>query len=592
MKPSIGNLYPITLAVDTMRSRLFIWVAILVGVTLALVQPVAVAKSVSEVEEIAKSATVGIKLQPRVGKGSGVIIQRQGSLYTLVTNRHVICGAGDCQLIPTDSVFILELPDGQKYKVPNGAIQLLGNSDNILDLAIIRFRSNRNYAVAKLAAQGSLKVEDKVYASGFPCEPDSKPCRSLGYTFTIGKAIAVVNKRLKDDNGGYTIIYDAFTLPGMSGGGVFDSNGQLVAIHGKGDRYRENTDSDRQSLIGSKIGYNRGIPVRWIRQGFTMAGISLGSASIANIQDDSPQLLATADEYFIAGFNKFIDPGNKDVLIGKRQAIEELSKAIKLNPQYEYAYFMRAFIYQQIRDSQRSLADYNQVIILNPKISSTYNNRGLLKDEQFNDIQGALADFNQSLILDPKDSDAYNNRATLKYQKFNDIQGALTDYDQAILVSPKSPAIYNNRAVLKDDRLNDIKGALADYDQAISLNPEYSLPYFNRAKLKDETFNDIKGALADCDEAISFNPRDPKAYNNRAVFKKKLNDFQGALADYDQAISLNPKYAKAYFNRAKLKGRDGAIQDLRQAAQLFRAQGNTQNLQLVIINLKFLGSTE
>jgi S1-C subfamily serine protease len=53
----------------------------------------------------------------------------------------------------------------QKYRVQKSAIRLLGDN---LDLAIIQFRSNHNYAVAKVAAPGSLQVDNTVYAAGFP----------------------------------------------------------------------------------------------------------------------------------------------------------------------------------------------------------------------------------------------------------------------------------------------------------------------------------------------------------------------------------------------------------------------------------------
>jgi tetratricopeptide (TPR) repeat protein/S1-C subfamily serine protease len=607
------------------RSSLFLTAA-LIGNTIVLVQPAATAKSASEVKAIARAVTVEIKLQQKGTNGSGIIIQKQGNLYTLVTNRHVICGASDCIKIPINEVFTLELPDGQKYKVPKGSIKLLGSSDNVVDLAIIQFRSNRNHSVAKVAAPGSLKVEDDVYTAGFPFEQP-------GFALGGGKAIAVVNKRLTGDNGGYTIVYDAFTLPGMSGGGVFDGNGQLVAIHGSGDRFKENTDLNDKSKIDGKIGYNRGIPVRWLMQNLAEVGINLGTdRSISGIRAARSQVPATADEYFIAGFNKLVDPGD-NVISGKRQAIQEFSTAIRLNPKYQYAYFTRAFTYEQVQEFQKSLADYNQSISINPKDSLAYNNRGLLKANKLNDIQGALADYNQSISINPKDYLAYNNRANLKYTKLNDIQGAFTDYNQAISINPKYSIIYYNRAILKENKLNNIQGALTDYNQAISINLKYSEAYNNRGLLKKNKLNDIQGALADYNQGIIINPKYSEAYNNRAILKAdKLNDMQGALADYNQGIIINPKDAEAYYNRAilkanklkdikgaltdynqaiiinpknaeaynnrailkanKLKDIQGSIKDFRQAAKLFREQGNTQNYQLAIENLRQLGATE
>jgi tetratricopeptide (TPR) repeat protein len=602
------------------RSSLFL-AAALVGTSIAFVQPAAAAKSAAEVEAIARSVTVEIRLKNSVG--SGVIIDRKGDIYTLVTNRHVVCGSGRCSKLSGGASYSLGLPDGQQYKVKTASIKLLGND---LDLAIVQFRSNRNYAVAKVEALGSLKIEDDVYTSGFPLE------RS-GFTFGAGKAIAVVNKRLSNDSGGYTIVYNAFTLPGMSGGGVFDKNGQLVAIHGQGDRFRENTDIDNRSRIDNKTGYNRGIPIRWLVEHSVALGINLGgNRSISDIRVGRVQVPASADEHFVAGFNKLIEPGN-DVVTGKQQAIQELSIAIRLNPGYQYAYFVRAIVYEQVGEFQRSLSDYNQAILLNPGNSAVYNNRAVLKAGKMNDIPGALADYNQAILIDPKYSKAYNNRAVLKAGKMNDIPGALADYNQAILldpsffeayynrgalkadkmndmpgaladynqailINPRFSGTYNNRAALKADKMNDIPGALADYNQAILLDPKFSDAYYSRANLKLNRLNDVPGALADYNQAILLNPKDFEAYHNRANLKvDRLNDVPGALADYNQAILLNPKYPEAYYNRAalnagKLNDISGAIQDFRQAAQLFREQGNTSKLQIVIEALQGLGASE
>ncbi len=545
------------------RSSLFLTAA-LVGTSVALVQPAVSAKSFSEIESIARAVTVEIRLKQNDSVGSGVIIDKKGDLYTLATNRHVICGQSNCQTASEKEVYTLSVTDGQKYQVKKSAIKLLGDD---LDLAIIQFRSSRNYAVAKMAAPGSLKTTDKVYTAGFPFEQP-------GFTVGEGEAIAVVNKRLTDDGGGYTIVYDAFTLPGMSGGGVFDSNGQLVATHGYGDRYRENTEIDNKSRVDSKIGYNRGIPVRWLVQNLAELGINLGTTrSIYGIRAARSQVPTSADEHFIAGVNKFVDPGD-NVVDGKKQAIKELTIAIRLNPKYQYAYFMRAYVYIQVQEFQKSLADYNQAISLNPKSSQAYNNRAILKTDKLNDIQGALADYNQAISLNPKLSEAYSNRANLKDEKLNDIQGALADYNQAISLNPKNSQAHNNRAILKDEKLNDTQGALADYNQAISLNPKNSQAYSNRANLKKNKLNDIQGALTDYNQSISLTPKFSEAYYNRANLKAdKLNDIQGALADYNQSISLTPKLSEAYTNRAilkqdKLNDIQGALADYNQAILL------------------------
>jgi tetratricopeptide (TPR) repeat protein len=522
--------------------------------------PGAMALSPAEVEQLAKAVSV----EMLTGVGSGVIIHRQGDLYTVITNRHVVCKVRpeSCTDRDIHSSYRLKTSDGRIYQVAKSNIKLLkDDAGQFLDLAIVQFRSNRSYSVAQVAEPGSLKVDDVVYTAGFP--------RDQGWLFGAGEAQAVVNKRLVGDRGGYTVVYNAETLPGMSGGGAFDNNGRLVAVHGRGDRFTENTQAEEvasdtvKKEVNSKIGYNRGIPVRWVVKSLGELGILVGRINPLNqIRVGNPTMAATADEFFIDGFNKWVDPG-EDFQSGRREAVAQFNQAVTLNPRYTIAYLLRAYVKNQLNDPQGALADYNEALSLNPKYTSAYYNRGILKANKLNDPQGALA-----------------------------------DYNQAISLNPKYTAPYLNRGILKDEKLNDPQGAIADYNQALSLNPKYALAYYNRAILKKNKLNDPEGALADYNQAISLNSKFATAYINRSILKAtKFNDPQGALADFNQVISLNPKFVDAYYNRGILKAtrlndRTGAITDFRTAAKLARTQGKTEDLRQALESLRILGATE
>jgi tetratricopeptide (TPR) repeat protein len=461
------------------------------GCTLALVTfaDVAMAKSAKEVEEIARSTTVEIKLQKRGEVGSGVIIDRgaspKGDLYTVATNRHVVCGTGNatCTKVPPDETFNLGLADGQRVTVKSAAIKVLGKD---LDLAIIQFRSSRKHAVAQIEAS-SLKFNETVFTAGFPFD-------SPGFTFGKGLTHAVVNKRISGDRGGYSIIYDARTLPGMSGGGVFNSNGQLVAIHGQGDRYAQGTQLVNKYRIGTKTGFNRGIPVRWLVQSLGEMGIKIGGQRVTLPPVNTK---ATADEYFIMAFNRLANPG-QDADGSARQAVKEFSQAIQLNPKYGIAYFMRATTYKLLRDYDLALQDFNQAIAVDPQDPDNYLVRARLRYDNLFDRKGALADYDRAIALNPKYLLAYNERGQLRYFS-NDDAGALADYNQAIAINPKNSTGYSNRASVKQ-RLGDKKGALADYSQAIALSPKWAAAYFNRAGLK-VGMKDKAGAIADYRQA-------------------------------------------------------------------------------------------
>jgi tetratricopeptide (TPR) repeat protein len=549
------------------------------GCTLALVTLAesAVAVSPVEVQRIARAATVEIKLQQNRSVGSGVIIARQGVggssyLYTLVTNRHVVCGKGLCRTLPPGESYSLSLSDQQQYRVDRAAIRLLGEN---LDLAIVQFRSNKNYEVAVVAPLDSLKANDVLYTSGFPL-------KQPGFSFNAGKAFAVVNKRLTGDKGGYNIVYNAETLPGMSGGGVFNEAGQLIAIHGFGDRYQSNTLGVTPARLNTKIGLNRGIPIRYLVQNLQDLGIRLAPALPTS--QSVPIESITADEYFIAGFNKFVDPGD-DVSAGQRQAIQDLTSALQLNPQYVTAYYTRAILYSYREEFQLAISDFDRAIITDPKYTLAYTNRGILKVEKLGDYLGARADFDQAIALDPKASDAYGGRGVTKYE-LNDLVGAMADFNQAIALDPRSVVAHNNRGALKS-KLNDAAGAMMDLNQAILMDATNARGYYNRGVLKSDS-NDFRGAIADFDRAIAINPKYAEPYRGRGAAKSKLKDLSGALADFDRAIALEPKQSKAYRERGYTKAQwndfNGAIADYNQAilldpkdAEVYNNRGNAKD---------------
>jgi tetratricopeptide (TPR) repeat protein len=170
-------------------------------------------------------------------------------------------------------------------------------------------------------------------------------------------------------------------------------------VHGRGGRFTENTETEEVSSnlakaeVNSKIGYNRGIPVRWVVQGLGELGILVGNKRPPNQNRvANPTGAATADEYFIAGFNKLVEPG-VDFRSGRREAVAQFSRALKLNPRYTIAYFMRAMAQDLLQMYPQALADYNQALSLNPKYAEAYGNRGLLKANKLTDRPGAISDY-------------------------------------------------------------------------------------------------------------------------------------------------------------------------------------------------------
>ena len=158
-------------------------------------QPIAFAKSVAEIGQVAKNATVLIQGSDT---GSGVLIRQDGSTYTILTARHVIDAPGTYEVVTVT---------GKHYPISPQIQKLPG-----LDLALLKFNSPETYSVATLGNSSSLQEGVTVYVTGFPGQGST--INALTYNFTEGQLTALSSK---PQTGGYSLVYTNKTLPGMSG---------------------------------------------------------------------------------------------------------------------------------------------------------------------------------------------------------------------------------------------------------------------------------------------------------------------------------------------------------------------------------------
>jgi tetratricopeptide (TPR) repeat protein len=545
-------------------------------------------KTPSIVTQTARDTAVQIEL-PDGKRGSGVIIKRSSGVYSITTNGHVVCQninqflKQGCKKYGRLTVITA---DKRRYQI---SAQNVGHFSG-LDLALIKLTSPRRYAVAALGNSDRTPIDAAIYTSGFPA-------RTGQFKIGEGRVLANARQRLINDRGGYTMVYDADTEPGMSGGGIFNAQGQLVAIHGQGDRYQVGSEA-KDKRVGEKLGLNRGIPL----------------ARLVAAQRETAAFAAqrnAADELFIVGLNKFIAPDLNNSQQEKKEAIQALNQAIALRPNYFHAYFLRGYIYgsmgekkkalqdfdrtlqlnpnytaayfnragtkYKLKDAAGALADYNRAIQLDPTAASAYNNRGVLKKDLLQDNEGAMADYNRAIQNDPQNAFSYFNRALLKADVLEDISGALSDYDRAIQINPRYAEAYNNRGLLKSRHLQDNNGALADIEQALSLDPGSISSYGARGLLKYEAFKDMAGALADYTQAIKLAADDPdptesaKSYNGRGWIELQSGDEAAAALDIDKAIGLDPTYATPYLTRGYLRSQKSptlALADFNRAIKL------------------------
>ncbi len=83
------------------------------------------------------------------------------------------------------------------------------------------------------------------------------------------------------------------------------------------------------------------------------------------------------------------------------------------------------------------MADYTKAIKIDPNFAYAFNGRGnAYKDSK--DYYKALADYTTAIQIDPKDSYAYNGRGST-HKELKNYKFALSDFQSALSFSPNNP---------------------------------------------------------------------------------------------------------------------------------------------------------
>ncbi len=138
------------------------------------------------------------------GAGSGVIVSSDGYI---ATNNHVIDGASSINVT---------LSDGTEYTAE------LVASDSKTDLAVIKINAD-GLTPAVFGSSSELSVGESVIAIG-------NPLGELGGTVTSGIISALDREVTVDGQAMVLLQTDASVSPGNSGGGLFNSSGELIGI--------------------------------------------------------------------------------------------------------------------------------------------------------------------------------------------------------------------------------------------------------------------------------------------------------------------------------------------------------------------------
>lgn len=383
---------------------------------------------------------------------------------------------------------------------------------------------------------------------------------------------------------------------------------------------KEKDIDPRLNLAGYTVPYDLATPhgpnvARWLRRFAIFPAILVSIANAFAADRDARRLCNQGDaNQRIVACTNLLDLERRDAKVRARayfnralayrqngeldRAIADFGEVIRLDPNAN-AYVFRGDAYRSEGEFDRAIAEFDQAIRLDAKNATAYNDRGL-SYRQKGDYDRAIADYNTAIRLAPV-AQSYNNRGRA-YAERGDYDRAIHDLTQAIRLDPMLASAYTTRGTAYRNK-KEYDRAISDETEVIQLEPN-AQTYLDRAEsyrgkrdydqaIKDATeaikldpkfaiAREIRGilfrlkgdyarAVLDYDELIRHDPT-PSVYSNRGLAYAGMGEFDRAIADYDTALRKNPKFAIAFQNRGAAYARKGdydrAVADYSEAVKL------------------------
>jgi tetratricopeptide (TPR) repeat protein len=427
----------------------------------------------------AKIVRTSVKINTAGEPGSGVIVKREGNRYYVLTAAHVaLCASqkqeeqevitsnGKSHFVRPEDISCPQLMPPMAHDAKQCDNEKNKSDPWAIDLAVISFWSDERYDAATRTSVIN-RPGISILVAGYPINSSR-----LKVVKSEGGAL-VPPSSLSSTCQGYGLRYIAPTEKGMSGGGVWNKNGELVGIHG----YRIMNKSDGLAL--ARGSYSSGIPISYWKAMDDPLKVSFLNETLRK----SSRSGGKATDYINKAQN-IINRGLRDESLNElslqeaASLIERARSMDKSQPAYPamqaqmyVAYYKKFGGASDPELLERALALVNIAIRQSRAWRKSYE--GLYEPIRAEvhalrgNYQKAVIDIDTRLSFRPDDTAALKDKAKYLFELGN-LEGAYQAINRAVSIAPNDPAALIDRSlILAKAGMNHI--ACADLKRAVRI---------------------------------------------------------------------------------------------------------------------------
>jgi tetratricopeptide (TPR) repeat protein len=221
----------------------------------------------------------------------------------------------------------------------------------------------------------------------------------------------------------------------------------------------------------------------------------------------------------------------------KQRALEELNKAVALNPNRVESQLGLALYYQQTGDAAKAEEIYQRAISIDDKSSLAHMQYARFLTGQ-NQMDKAEAQFRRAVEVDPQNRDAHRTLVSfyIQQKQLDRAEQAARAYADLDRDKPEGTAILAD-FYWQIGRTDD---AIRLFQETVSKFPDYAQ---GRYRLGDLLLakGDVAGAAAQAEEVLKKKANDKQALLLRARVQTSRGDAKAAVEDLKQVLKQEPR---------------------------------------------------